>query len=372
MIGLPKTSTFPVKSSKMILPVELLELILYYSKEETIINLSKISKQIDKIAKEPQFWCQRLTEGRKYDDFTFCYHYNKDEIHYHKSCIYPSTIENFPIPNRDNLTYDVKTLTELYQLAKVSSYEQFSKSNNDLAKKLVQCFEWSMHKYDIYHTFSSTIFCFYKVMLSLLSWRESCRYVGCQEDAVIFSVFCHDCKATEHPNTLLESMVNKTGSHYIHPFEKLLKRKYIEHDHIQFYYTIDGYFIVFLKDDIIYCVGKLVGDKLELGDEEIIKDKGFVCDHKYYDIFLHLNDIPNNYFNKLKGLYKDSKYGFVIGFDEDSNIPICIGKMRNNVIIALDDKDIVLANDLGLFHQSDQNLINEVSNRLTQKSLYLH
>lgn len=150
----------------LVLPDDIIVHILLFCHERTIIILSKLSKRIGKLT-EDKFWCRLLVERKKYDDYTFCYHYNNDEICYHKSYKTKFFPRNIP----DKITADYDSLCQLWNIIKtLSSYEQYEnycKSKNmteinsrvaKLLSDLLVCFPLSPHKINLYKKFSASIF----------------------------------------------------------------------------------------------------------------------------------------------------------------------------------------------------------------------
>lgn len=361
-------------------PNEILTHILSFADEKSILNLIKLSKRINNLV-DIKFWCQLLIERKKYDDFTFCYVYNNDEIVYHKSYIECEEIEDYDNPNLSNLVFDVNRFSQLWDTVQILPYDQFAHFcyDNNL-HELALCFAWSLHKINLYQTFRSSPFGFYKVLLSALNWKESCRHKShevCGNDTPIFSPFCRLCRMQEQPVTLLNDVINKTGPFYLSPFDKLKKEEYIKYNDIQFYYTKDGKYIVFQENDITYCVGILKNKILNLiekcDNNEIIK-RGFVRDTKYYDFLYHHEPyIEINGDRKLEVIpFIDNEFfiitdsNFIVTEDE---VIICVGKLENNIVVELDDREIKSIKRIGLTYY-DMNetkriaLINEVNEKL--------
>lgn len=383
------------------LPDDVVEQILYYSKEETIINLSTISKQIRKIIDDPRFWCQRLIVEKKYDDFTFCYQYNNDEIVYHRSCIDRSSIGINQIPSLAGLSYDVNTIYDLWNVIKYYlNYDQFVyyiKNLTDgkskiyhLAKNLLLCFDWSPHKINLYRTFSGSILGFYKVLLSAFNWNESCRYVNtkpvwfdqipdkiCGNDTYIFSPFCKECLRGIPINKLLENSINKTGPYHLSPFDKIKKREYIFKNGKRFYCDINDNYIIHLENNFIYCIGKLEGHNINAIKQSDILPAIYTIDTRIYD-FVNYNNVEVDLINinfdvmeylKIDGTqtYIDKTYNFIV-ITEEGTI-ICLGKLQNKVICQLDQNDKIIAEHIGLLYSLDVDqqelvmLINSLTNK---------
>lgn len=267
------------------LPDDILLHVLQCADEKVILNLTKISARIDKLVDNPKFWCSLLSQRTKYNEFTFCYVYNNQEIVYHKSHICKYDVGRRLLPTLSDCSRDINTLQKLWDIVQNSpTFDHFFDFNHRVLAdekvtllfiRLRDCIHWSLHEHNLYKTFSSSVFGFYKVLLSAFNWRESCRYRGtknCKNDTPIFSPFCVSCRTEIKVYQLL----------YLHPFDRLKKERYARHENIVFYKTSDN-FIIFLGEDIIYCVGKLQNNEIIVDDDEINK-KSFVRDNRYHDI----------------------------------------------------------------------------------------
>lgn len=118
------------------LPDDILYNILSFCHEKTIVTLSRISYRINKLV-DDKFWCQLLVERKTYDDYTFCYQYNTDEVVYHKSCISREEINWYSNVSSSSLR-NVETLLQLWnEIQKYPAYDNFyAVCKND---KKIQC-----------------------------------------------------------------------------------------------------------------------------------------------------------------------------------------------------------------------------------------
>lgn len=382
------------------LPDEILVHILQCLDEKIIIDLSKMSTRINRIINTPSFWCSLLSQRTKYNEFTFCYVYNNDEILYHKTCFDIRMVAERQTPSLAGLSRDANILRNLWNVIKdIGNYIDFAVycktinlDRNDtkfkyLVKNLFECFEWSHHKINLYKTFSSSIFGFYKVLLSALNWQESCRSridfpsgtesCICGEDTPIFSPFCKRCRGTTQINKLLMDVIDNSSSFMLSRFDKIPKKEYIKYNDIQFYTMKQNDLIIFSENDVIYCVG-IVKDKVarpvERNDMILITDFGFIHDAKSYD-FIDYTD-ENNGINKTNDaptlyvepflivedieIYKAHDNDFIV--IQSLNHPVCLGKLNNNNLVLLDEQDKILSDYIGLRYT-----LNQVELELVQK-----
>lgn len=238
-------------------PDEIIGYILLFCHEEYIMILSKLSTRIKKLV-DDKFWCHLLTERKSYDDYTYCYHYNNDEVHCDKSYLINNKRQTTP----DKITANYDTLLETWNIVKtIPSYQDFEKScknittlDNEVTKllsDLLLCFQSSHHKINLYKKFSS-IFGFYQIMLSALNWRETCRYkpeylTPCTRRTAIFAPFCYHCLVFNDKMRLVINMINVSGPYYYNLFDSLDKTFLISYNNIDYYIENTTKAIIFLR-----------------------------------------------------------------------------------------------------------------------------
>lgn len=356
------------------LPNEILHNILSFADEKSIITLAKLSDRIGKLV-DINFWLQQLEVRKSYDDYTYCFHHNNDEIHYHRSCIDRENIHQFPAPT---LEYDQKKYYNLWNAVQDFYYGEFEEYclENDM-EDLILCFDWSMHKIDLFELFSTTPFAFYKVLLTALNWKESCRRQDCGNDAYIFSPFCSFCRKNRSPAKLLSNTVNVEGPFYIHPFDKLGKKFIIKYDNVDFHLANDGDYIVYLQNDIIYCVGRILNGTQNFvikGDDIELAAKGFVRNDRYYD-YIRQNppnkEVNSNILNGtifVEGFFQINDTNYIVELREDDII--CIGKIENNMVVTLDHEELEIIGIMGLHCYLNEETvkikITEINDKLKQ------
>lgn len=270
-------------------PTEIISNILYYCDEKIIIDLSTVSTRIKKIIEEPRFWCQLLIDRNKYDDFTFYSQYDTERITYHRSCL--SKGDSFPIQSVFDITwYNVNDFCQLWQIIKsLPTYDDFDNyEDNPIINKLKDCFEWALDRFALYQTFSSSTYNFYRILLTVFNWKETCRLIkgreSCSKSTAICSLYCTDCRMQHPISYLLEHSINKSGSYQVNLFDRLKKKEYIKRDGIQFYYHDESECIIHNENNKIYHIGKLIGHKVKYDNPTLFMvPKEFVRDKRIYD-----------------------------------------------------------------------------------------
>lgn len=360
------------------LPNDILNHILYSCNAQTIVNLTKLSNKIRKLADNPRLWCHLIFIGKDYDDFTFCYKFDLDVISFHRECYNKRNILTthsnylFLIPKHIdvlvaiwNIVKNVPSHNNLLEYTKSTYPDMF-----DIIKAIISCLNWSMNVKGLYETFSSSLLGFFRVMISLFNWKETCRFIFaygvCKAKTPIGSIFCDSCRSAFKPNKLMKNIVNVTGSYIAKRIEDLNKTYLIDYQGLH-YYCYNN-FVIMSRGDI-HCIGKLIDYQVvPLSDDEtkLIDRLGFIYRYKN-DINVELEKIRSvkiENFKMIDGvqIYKELTYDFIIKKEEKKII--CLGRLFHNKILFLSVSEQDLCQKLRFTYEENFDIVHRLNKLL--------
>lgn len=307
-----------MESNILTIPVELLKCIIIESDVRSILTLSMTCKFIYELINDGPIWCELLNIHKTYDDLTFCIKTNNKIIAYDRKCINMHNTYLLMRKKQDNtFNYQSRTFYQLWKIMKeigykddwdmnrILKYKNLPKDVELLTNEIDKLFKYSMNSYKLYKQLFSSIFSFYKVLITGKRWKETCKYnntkygegVCCKETSE-YSVFCFDCRTNCNPADLLSRAFSCKGPH-----QTKLPQKSSDHeeDHMLdvsiyneragIYLEPKNKFLIKREENMLgeqlICIGKLVnGENHELDYCEIKLAEELTLEYKFQELLL--------------------------------------------------------------------------------------
>jgi len=301
------------------------------------MNFRLLSSNCNRIASDSKLWISLAYSSKKYTRRTFCYS-RKQVI----NCFTNDGNVNIPRieHNRifDEITSfpkNINTYTELW--SNIQKYHLIYKDRKKIITSIQKCstdrhllllitalverFKISPDEYILYNLLCSSPIGFYKVITSIVNWKEKCQNFidynpGCGCPTIACSPFCFHCRFNMD-NTMCGMITRTMVNHYSVPLQGFGKM-----DNVNVYKHLWTNHLVIPQDDTFLVLGKWYRNKcidLTENEKEDVISIGFIIDHTVCraNIIKCQLPLPEDVVKELDHCFQSEKYIFMFCHGQD-------------------------------------------------------